>query len=190
MPLSAEQRQAVLTLLDQGIDNVHTIEDQTGVPWQSVAAIKARRKPIIPEESETTEVLDAIETTFGLERDLQIALRANIDQLEPGLVITDGGKEQIVKVGKIDITAKDRSDAIVVIELKTGLADHNVFGQILSYMGDLSEPGKTVRGIIVAGDFSARAVTAARAVPNIRLRRYTFQFSFEDVSSIIAMSGR
>jgi RecB family endonuclease NucS len=64
--------------------------------------------------------LDAIDTEFGLERDLQLALRSNINQLEAGLTISDGGKEQIVESGRIDITAKDRDGATVVIELKGG----------------------------------------------------------------------
>ena len=38
------------------------------------------------EPSEAEEVIEVIETTFGLERDLQIALRSNIEQLEQGLL--------------------------------------------------------------------------------------------------------
>ena len=58
------------------------------------------------------DVADAIETTFGLERDLQLALRSNsnIEQLEHGLRITDGGKEQTVESGRIDIAAEDEHE--------------------------------------------------------------------------------
>jgi len=83
-----------------------------------------------------TEALDAVETTFGLERDLQAALRKNIDQLEPGLSITDGGKEKQVASGRVDITAQDKQGSTVVIELKAGTADRETVGQILGYMGD------------------------------------------------------
>ena len=38
------------------------------------------------EPSVAEEVIEAIETTFGLERDFQIALRSNIEQLEQGLL--------------------------------------------------------------------------------------------------------
>ena len=38
------------------------------------------------EPSVAEEVIEAMETTFGLERDLQIALRSNIEQLEQGLL--------------------------------------------------------------------------------------------------------
>lgn len=40
---------------------------------------------------------------------------------------------------------------------------------------------KAVRGMIVAGDFSDRVVLAAKAVPNLDLVRYSFQFSFEKI---------
>src|SRR6266851_3417232 len=99
------------------------------------------------------ETADAIQTTFGLERDLQVALRKNIEQLEPGLKIVDGNKEQIVESGRIDITAEDSSGTTVIIELKAGTADREAVAQILAYMGDLMSKGKAVRGILVAGDF-------------------------------------
>ena len=37
-----------------------------------------------------------------------------------------------------------------------------------------------VRGILVAGDFDPRAVTATRAVPNLSLKTYSFQFAFSE----------
>ena len=49
------------------------------------------------DEPDTTE---AEEITFGLERDLQIALRASIGQLEPGLTIVDEGRERITEAGR------------------------------------------------------------------------------------------
>jgi len=42
--------------------------------------------------------------------------------LEPGLEIIDGGKEPITEAGKIDITARDASGKLVVVELKAGAA--------------------------------------------------------------------
>lgn len=41
-----------------------------------------------------TSVSEGSEIRFGLERDLQRALRNSITQLEPGLAITDGGSEK------------------------------------------------------------------------------------------------
>jgi RecB family endonuclease NucS len=122
------------------------------------------------ELSEGKEV--AMEATFSLERDLQHALRipANIEELEAGLKITDGGREQTITAGRIDITAEDREGATVILELKAGEAGREAIGQILAYMGDLSRTKKAVRGILVARDFSYDAKAAARVVPNLRLK--------------------
>ena len=124
---------------------------------------------------------DSDELRFGLERDLQEALRASIQQLEPGLRIIDGGVERTVEAGRIDITAEDAEGCLVVIELKAGRAELASIGQLLSYMGSAnSDSNRSVRGILVANDFHPRLVVAARAVPNLALIAYSFQFSFSE----------
>ena len=123
------------------------------------------------------------DTSFGLERHLQQALRANIEQMEPGLRIIDGGTERTVGAGRIDITAEDTAGNLVVIELKAGRAEHESVSQLLSYMGSIENPqGKSIRGILVANDFHPRTVMAAKPIPNISLRAYSYsiQFTFED----------
>lgn len=122
---------------------------------------------------------DAEEVTFALERDLQEALRRNITQLEAGLKIADGGKERNVEAGRIDITAEDSAGRSVVIELKAGIASPDVVAQVLAYMGSIAETDRRpVRGIIVAGDFHKKVILAARALPNLELKKYSFQFTF------------
>ncbi len=119
---------------------------------------------------------------LALERDMQAALRLDIEQLENGLAIIDGGAERSVESGFIDITARDVSGATVVVELKTGLAGQRAIAQILSYMGDImaeKEDGM-VRGILVASEFDARSKAAARVIPNLILRKYSVRFTFSD----------
>jgi len=117
--------------------------------------------------------------TFGLERDLQTALRANIQQLEEGLQIVDSGAETKVEAGFIDILAKDISGNWVVIELKAESTRPAAVAQILAYMGCVaSERGGSVRGILVGADFDLRVEFAARAVSNLTLKRYRFRFEF------------
>ena len=69
-------------------------------------------------ESEIAEMADAVEITFGLEKDMEHALRQNIARLEPGLQVIDGGSERSVEAGFIDILARDADGHIVVIEIK------------------------------------------------------------------------
>ena len=121
---------------------------------------------------------------FGLERDLQKALRGGISQLDPDLAIIDGGTEKKVEAGRIDITAKDKDGTLVVIELKAGTAPLPAMGQILSYMGSVTDdPEQPVRGILVASGFHPRLVLAAKAVPNVSLVEYSITFSFSEVST-------
>jgi endonuclease len=186
MPISTDKRNEIRELLRKGEDNA-AVAAKTGVPLRAVAAIYSHIKmgtysDAAPAQEPSAEVLDSIETTFGLERDLQLALRANIEQLEDGMNITDSGKEKIVPSGRIDILATDKKKARVVIELKAGTADRDAVGQIMSYIGDLqAENSGPVRGILVAGDFTARAIAASKAVPNVGLRKYGFKFSFQKV---------
>jgi hypothetical protein len=188
MSVSAEQRQEILSLLADGLDN-QEIAARIGVSPGTVASVKAHITMGTYGGSDgasnaEAEVASAVDTAFGLERDLQLALRRSIEQLEPGLTIIDGDREQTVPSGRIDITARDESGATVVIELKAGAADRDSIGQILSYIGDLTDRTTQLRGILVAREFSARAVAAARAAPNIRLVQYGFRFTFETVATM------
>jgi hypothetical protein len=123
---------------------------------------------------------DAVGRTFALERDLQAALRANLADLEAGLVVEDGGNERKVEAGFIDILARDKAGALTVIELKAETSRPDAVTQILAYMGCIvSETGENVRGILVASDHHPRVTHAARAVPNLSLKKYRFKFEFE-----------
>jgi hypothetical protein len=116
--------------------------------------------------------------TLSLERDLQRALRGSLEQLEPGLVVIDGGRESDFR----DITAKDKHGSTVVIELKAVRAGPEAVAQLLSYMGELKLSGSSagLRGFLVAPDFHPRALAAAAMVPSIVLKRYVFHLSFDE----------
>ena len=125
------------------------------------------------------------EAVFSMERDLNAALRRSLSQLAPDLKAIDGGRERSVESGRIDILAEDASGTPVIIELKAVTAPRDAVAQVLSYMGDIAtETGKTVRGFLVAPEFDPRAVSAARMVPNLRLFRFGFSFTFLDVLAL------
>ena len=125
---------------------------------------------------------ESVEVTFGLEKDLQAALRGNIERLEQGLVVVDAGSERTTRAGRLDILAQDDDGSLVVIELKAGRATSRSIAQVLSYMSAVEEEDeKSVRGLIVAGAFSDRVILAARAVPNLDLVAYSFRFSFSAI---------
>ncbi len=156
------------------MQNLHINPHFRRTPQQELSEDQQEQRSEIPRD-------DSNVVKFGLERDLQRALRNNISQLEPGLKVVDGGTERTVEAGRIDVTAEDTQGDLVVIELKAGTAQPESIAQLLSYMGSIDDDqGRPVRGILVAHDFHPRLVMAARAVPNISLKAYSFQFSFED----------
>jgi endonuclease len=184
--ISPTQREQVIALLREGRASREEIAAKTSVSPGTVSAIRAHMTMgtyggAPTDDAETEELIEASETTFGLERDLQQALRQNIGQLEDGLRIVDGGKERVTEAGRIDITAQDAKGKTVIIELKGGTAAPDALTQVLAYMAVAENSGAGVRGILVAGDFHSRLRFAARAVPNVELRQYRFRFSFERV---------
>jgi RecB family endonuclease NucS len=105
-------------------------------------------------------------------------LWANIGCLEPGLKfkrkqvsVRFPGNTQDSNPGRIDIIAKDKKGATVVVELKAGKAGRRAIGQILGYMGALMVRHVRVRGILVAGKFSPQGLAAARPVPTLTLKK-------------------
>lgn len=135
----------------------------------------------LPEDNVAEELIEeVVGRTFALERDLQVALRNNISQLEEGLEVVDGGSERRVEGGFIDILARDSRGVLTVIELKAETARPESVAQLLAYMSSIAdETRETVRGILVAGDHHPRVKLAARAVSNFELRKYRYRFEFE-----------
>lgn len=124
---------------------------------------------------------DPIETQVSLEKDLHQYLSSRISEIEPGLVLVDGGIEYATEAGRIDLLAKDHSGHLVVIELKAGKAKDSAIGQILGYIGCLSKSHESVRGILIASDFEDRVVFAARSLANIKLIKYQLSFVLGEI---------
>jgi hypothetical protein len=119
---------------------------------------------------------------FPVERDLNTAIRKNIQSLEEGLQIVDDHFELITPAGRIDITAQDTLGNLVVIELKCGIADLSAVGQILSYINALkAEKKQNVRGILIASGFPEKVKYAIRGISNLKLLKYRYNFIFDSV---------
>ena len=136
----------------------------------------------ITEEIIEESISQSIDTQVSLERDLQQYFSSHIHELEDGLALVEGGVEYSIEAGRIDLLAKDASNEWVVIELKAGKGKDAALGQLLGYIGCLSEQHQNIRGILVAADFDVRVVFAARALPNIRLVQYKLNFSLNEIT--------
>jgi len=82
-----------------------------------------------------------------------------------------------------NVVVQNSDGGIGVHRMKQWLRENpQDLAQILAYMGSISETEtKSIRGILVAGEFHKRVELASRAIPNLRLQKYSFQFSFGDV---------
>ena len=82
----------------------------------------------------------------------------------------------------VDIIGRGADGATVVVELKVGEARTRPSGRSPATWGwhQQHQGAGTVRGILVASDFPERVQYAARAMPNLALRRYRIQLAFED----------
>jgi RecB family endonuclease NucS len=131
---------------------------------------------------------EAIEAGLSLESDLEEWLVGHLGQLESGLKLYErngrrGQQFDAPPAGRIDLLAVDPRGGFVVIELKAGEADRQVCGQIQAYMGWVSENlerGASIKGIIVANEFTERIKLAAKVVPNLSLKRYQIEFTFSE----------
>lgn len=163
-----------------GFDSVFVIRPDENGSTEYASTLLREVDAEIEEHEDAIE--EAEEMTFGLERDMQNALRKNIQSLEKGLEIIDGGKERHTEAGFIDITARDKDGKIVIIELKAIPAKADVIAQTLAYMEAIHvEENKEVRGIIIASDFVDRVKVASRQIPNLELVQYSFQFTFNQI---------
>ena len=128
------------------------------------------------------EAEQAIEASISLERDIEDQLVHQLDALEEGLTFV--GRQVTCDVGRVDIAGRGADGVTVVVELKVGEAKDSAIGQIARYMGwhQQHQGAGTVRGILVASDFPEGVQYAARAMPNLALRRYHIQLAFEDAS--------
>lgn len=133
----------------------------------------ASREELTPEESAAS--------VFRYERELQASVRSQLDQLEDGLIVDDGGYEATFKSGRSDILARDRNGCAVVIELKAGPCPKGASEQVLGYAQDWTEDGEArVRSIVVAGSYNQRQLAAAKRIPDLELKTYRLQLQFAD----------
>ena len=131
------------------------------------------------------EDIAAAPTLFQLEREMQAAVRKQLQHLEQGLVSDDGGNETVVTTGKIDIVSRDKDGRLVVIELKAGLCPAGAIEQVLGYAEALSEERKEpVRAYLIAGEFSDRTLAAARRVTGLELQTYEFSIQFNKITDV------
>lgn len=131
---------------------------------------------------------------FALEKDLQRYLAHNLHLIESGLALFQdediSGLEYPAGGGRrIDILAKDKDGAFVVLELKVEKGYDRVVGQLLRYINwvrrELADPGQRVRGIIVCRSMSEDLILACAGIDGVELFEYQLQVTVSRVPQLV-----
>jgi hypothetical protein len=154
-----------------------------------LSAILSTYRSILDSEvkDETSVVSSGL---FYMEKQLEEFIVENWEESEFGktldLIYEDGvlvSQQYKTDIGIIDVLAKDKATgAYVVIELKRNQSSDDTVGQVLRYMGWVSEKfkGSKVRGIIVAGKYDERLYFAQKMIDTVDVFLYEVQFSLKE----------
>ena len=127
---------------------------------------------------------------FYMEKQLEEFIIENWNESEFGksleLLYEDGllkSQQYRTDIGIIDILAKDKATgSYVVIELKRNQSSDDTVGQVLRYMGWVTEnlKEKNVRGIIVAGTYDEKLYYAQNLIQAVDVFLYEVQFKLKE----------
>jgi hypothetical protein len=127
---------------------------------------------------------------FYMEKQLEEFIIENWNESEFGktldLIYEDGllkSQQYKTDIGIIDILAKDKATgSYVVIELKRNQSSDDTVGQVLRYMGWVTEnlKEKSVRGIIVAGKYDEKLYYAQNMIQAVDVFLYEVQFKLKE----------
>jgi len=130
---------------------------------------------------------NAFATEARLEDEIEDRLNKGLPFFDLPLTVYDGddgyGRQYMIPaIGRLDLLAvHTETNDFYVLELKRGLGDDEVVGQVSRYMGwikqNLAADGQNVYGIICTAGASDRLKYAAAANPNISVFNYSVNFS-------------
>lgn len=131
--------------------------------------------------------LSALSMNFAYEKDLQQTLCVQVSELFPGYEIFGGvevGIEYPIGTRRIDVLLENMDNkSLLIVELKAGLADYKVFGQISMYLGLIKRKfsERLVEGVIIAGEIEESLVQAAETNSAVKLMTYQMSLKLEEV---------
>ena len=147
--------------------------------------LKQKKSEII-EHVESSDIQEQPNTNFAYERDLQTTLCAQISELFPGYKIygfKNEGVEYVIEGRRVDVLLENiETGNLLAVELKSGVADYKVFGQISMYLGLLHDkfPDKAISGVIVAGIIDESLRQACQITDKVNLKIYRMSIELEN----------
>jgi predicted nuclease of restriction endonuclease-like (RecB) superfamily len=130
---------------------------------------------------------DRMVNYFSYEKDLQNSLISQAEELFPGYKIFGNNGEGIeynINGKKIDLLLENANEKkLLIVELKAGLADYKVCGQIQMYMGPLMQnhQDKEILGVIIAGEIDDSLKMAILANKQIKTMTYKMKLTLEEI---------
>lgn len=142
----------------------------------------------LPEDILPTSDIEKVITNnnFTYERDLKFSLCNQITDLFPGYRIFGKNREGIeysIEGKRIDVLLENEtSTSLLAIELKSGVADFRVFGQIAMYLGLLKKqfPNRKCEGVIISGEVDDSLRNACLITESVSLKTYRMSLLLEN----------
>jgi hypothetical protein len=137
----------------------------------------------IPPPLDTERV---IYNNFTYEKDLKSSLCNQISALFPGYKIFGENKEGVeypIEGKRIDVLLENIvSGSLLAIELKSGIADFRVFGQMAMYLGLLKRqfPDRKSEGVIISGEVDDSLRNACLITESVSLKTYKMTLLLEN----------
>jgi hypothetical protein len=142
----------------------------------------------LPEEIfPPSDIENIIYSNFTYEKDLKLSLCNQISTLFPGYKIfgvNKEGVEYLIEGKKIDVLLENiASGSLLAVELKSGIADFKVFGQIAMYLGLLKKqfPDRKSEGMIISGEVDESLKNACLITDAVSLKTYKMNLLLENV---------
>lgn len=147
------------------------------------------------DEPETNSGDEGEDPYFGLESQLRDFLAQNLSTIPVNgqrlrVYVDPTGRDGVefpTTVGPIDILAVDERGNFYVFELKRGRTPDYTIGQLMRYMGWVSQTigkGVKVNGVIVAKQISDNLRYSVCIVPNVSLFEYEVSFQLHTAPAI------
>lgn len=141
--------------------------------------------------SDAEDLLESEDTirninTLTYERDLQSSFVMDFARFYPDYEVYNGersGVEYPINGKRIDVLLQNvENKNLLIVELKSGLANYKVFGQISMYLGMLKEkfPNNDIEGVIIAAEFDDSLRYSVKTNPKIKLMRYRISLELEE----------
>jgi len=141
------------------------------------------------------------DSAFGLEYQLRDFLAQNLASIPVNgrrlrVYVDPTGRDGIefpTAVGPIDLLAVDEAGDFYVFELKRGRTPDYTVGQLMRYMGWVSQTigkAKRVNGLVVAKQITDTLRYAICVVPNVSLFEYEVSFQLHAASSFTPLGSK